>query len=136
MHRDLGVGVAGQLHTRLLELLTQRREVLDDAVVHHRDLAGRVAMRMRIAVGGTTVGGPPGMPHPRGTGEVLLADLGELGLQIDQPPRLPLDGQTTLAVEDGDSRRVVTPVLHPPQRFHHDVESTTVPDIAHDSAHA
>ena len=47
----LGVGVAGELDAGVLELLAQRRVVLDDAVVDDGDLARGVAMRMGIAVG-------------------------------------------------------------------------------------
>ncbi|NCL76165.1 hypothetical protein AIIKEEIJ_03640 [Rhodococcus sp. YH1] len=135
MHRHLGVGVAGELHPGLLELHPQRREVLDDAVVHHRHLPRPVPVRMRIAVGGTTVRGPPGVPHAGGAGEVLHPHLVELGLEIGQPARLALDGQAARTVQDRHTGRVVAPVLHPPQCLHHDIESRAMPDVPHDSAH-
>ena len=43
VHRDLGVGVAGELHPMGFQFVAQRREVLDDAVVHGPRSAGGVA---------------------------------------------------------------------------------------------
>ena len=67
--RDLGVGIAGELHAGQLELLAQGRVVLDDAVVDDGELAGGVAVRVGVAVGGASVGGPPGVPQARGAGQ-------------------------------------------------------------------
>ena len=66
MHGDLGVGVAGKLHAGLLQLVAQGGEVLDDAVVNDGDLAGGIAMRVCIAVGGATVGGPASVAQAGG----------------------------------------------------------------------
>ena len=65
VHGDLGVGVAGELDARRLQLGAQRREVLDDAVVDHGDLARCVAVRVGVAVGRPAVGGPAGVAHAR-----------------------------------------------------------------------
>ena len=75
VHGDLGVGVAGELHPVGLQLAAQRGEVLDDAVVHDRDLAGGVTMRVRIAVGGPAVGGPAGMAQPGAARSALPASV-------------------------------------------------------------
>ena len=64
VHGDLGVGVAGEFHARRFQLAAQCREVLDDPVVDDRDLAGGVAMRVGVAVGGPAVGGPAGVAQP------------------------------------------------------------------------
>ena len=64
MDRHLGVGVAGELHAGVLEFAAQGGEVLDDPVVHHGELAGGVAVRVRVAVGGPAVGGPSGVAQP------------------------------------------------------------------------
>ena len=47
----------------------QRREVLDDAVVDDGDLAGGVAVRVRVAVGRAAVGGPAGVAQAGGAGQ-------------------------------------------------------------------
>ena len=84
VHGDLGVGVAGELHPGGLQLAAQRREVLDDAVVHDRDLPGGVAMRVRVAVGGPPVGGPPGVAQPG-----VPAQRGRVGWRPARPPGWP-----------------------------------------------
>ncbi len=56
MGDDLGVGVAGEGHALCGEFLLQLAEVLDDAVMHHRDEFGHV--RVRIGLDRLAVGGP------------------------------------------------------------------------------
>ena len=48
MRDHLGVGLARKLCAALLQLLAQLAEVLDDAVVHHRDLVGGVWMGIHL----------------------------------------------------------------------------------------
>jgi len=53
MRDHLGIGLARKRHAVLLELRAQLAEILDDAVVHHRDIVGGVRMRVglrRLAV--------------------------------------------------------------------------------------
>ena len=77
VHGDLGVGVAGELDAGGLQLVAQGGEVLDDAVVDDGDLAGGVAVRVRVAVGGTAVGRPAGVPQAGGAGQGPRRHLGE-----------------------------------------------------------
>ena len=113
VHGDLGVGVAGELHPGRLELAAQRREVLDDPVVDHRDLSGRIAMRVGVAVGGPPVGGPAGVAQPRVPAQRCRVGGVQRGLQVDQPPGAPAHRQSAAPVDQGDTRGVITPVLHP-----------------------
>ena len=55
---DLGVGLGDELVALPLELLLEIEVVLDDAVVNHDDLAGAVAVRMRVLLGRPAVRGP------------------------------------------------------------------------------
>src|ERR1700682_3162373 len=48
MSHGLGVGLAGEFRALLFEHLPQFAEILDDAVVNHRDVVGR--MRMRVGL--------------------------------------------------------------------------------------
>src|SRR5262249_12682099 len=132
---DLGVGVAGELDARGFQLRPQRGEVLDDPVVDDRDLSGGVAMRVRVAVGRAAVGGPPGVAKPSAAGKNRRISVLELGLQVGQPPGTPADRQTTAVIDQGETGRVVTPVLHPAQRINHDGPGLTPPDVANDSTH-
>ena len=133
---DLGVGVAGELHPGGLELSTQRGEVLDDAVVDHRDLAGGVAVRVGVAIGGPAVGGPPGVPERGRTDETLGTRLAERGLQVGQTSGLAAYREAAVTVEQRHAGRVVAPVLHAAQRVDDDAAGRTLPDIADDSAHS
>ena len=136
MNSDLGIGVAGELHPRGFQLGAQRRVVFDDPVVHDRDLARGVAVRVGVAVGGPAVGCPASVTEPGAASETGVVCLVERGLQIGQPPRPASHRQTTMPVEQRDPGRVVTPVLHPAQRVDNDVTGRTLPDVADDSAHS
>ena len=136
VHGDLGVGVAGELHPGRLQLAAQRGEVLDDPVVHHRDLPGRIAMRVRVAVGGPPVGGPPGMAQPGVPAQRCRVAGVQRGLQVDQPPGPPAHRQSAAAVDQSDTRGVIAPVLHPAQCIYYHIAGGTVPDVADDSAHS
>ena len=132
----LGVGVAGELDAGGLQLVAQRRVVLDDAVVDDGDLARRVAMRVRVAVGGTSVGGPAGVTEAGAAGQRRRVGLGERALQVGQPAGAPTYRELAAPVDQRDARRVVAPVLHPAQRVDDDVKGRPMPDVADDSAHS
>ncbi len=59
---DLGIGLRFELVAFRLQSLLQRQVILDDAVVYHYDVAGAVAVRVRVFLGGPPVRGPSGMP--------------------------------------------------------------------------
>ena len=137
VHGDLGVGVAGELHAGGLQLVAQVGEVLDDAVVDDGDLAGGVAVRVGVAVGGPAVGGPAGVAHPGGARSALPGRFGvQRGFQVGQPAGTAAHRQSAATVDQGDTGGVVAPVLHSAQRIHHDIAGGTVPDVADDSAHS
>ena len=62
---DLGVGLGPEDVPLRLQALLDRQVVLDDAVVHHHQLARPVGVRVRVLVGGAAVGGPAGVPECR-----------------------------------------------------------------------
>ena len=135
VHGDLGVGVAGELHTVGLQLLAQPGVVLDDPVVDDRDLARGVAVRMRVAVGRATVSGPAGVAEAGAAGEAGRVGLVQRRLEVGQPTGAAADGQPAVAVEQRDARGVVAAVLHPAQRVDHDPAGVPRSDVADDSAH-
>ena len=66
---DLGVGL-GDEHVALpLQLVLQLEVVLDDAVVDDDDLAGAVAVRVRVLLGRASVRGPAGVADAVPAGE-------------------------------------------------------------------
>ncbi len=136
VHCDLGVGVAGEFHTGRLQLMAQGREVLDDAVVDDGDLAGGVAVRVRIAVGGAAVGRPAGVAQAGAAGPRIRRHLGHGALEVGQPAGATSDSKFAVTVDQGESRRVVAAVLHPAQRVHDDLAGGAPPDVADNSAHS
>jgi hypothetical protein len=69
MRDHFGVGLGREFRTMPLQFLAQLAEILDDAVVHDRDLVGR--MRMRVDLVRPTVRRPAGVPDASGAGERL-----------------------------------------------------------------
>ncbi len=69
-----GVGLGGELVAFVDQLLLQADVVLDDAVVNDDDLAGAVAMGMRVFFRGTAMRGPAGVADAVGAVERLQAD--------------------------------------------------------------
>ena len=77
----LGVGLGGQRVAAGLEPVAQLAEVLDDAVVDDRDLAGAVAVRVGVEVVRPAVG------RPARVGEAdrgVRRPVGDGGLEVDQ----------------------------------------------------
>ncbi len=113
-------------------------EVLDDAVVDHRDPAVAAEVRVRVDVGRAAVGGPAGVADP-GRARPAAA-----------PPRAPprasrqlagaLHGDQVAVRLQGDARGVVAAVLEAPQTLEDDVHGVEPgsgrADVPHDSAHA
>ena len=135
--RHLGVGL-GEEHDALGEqLLLEGVEVLDDAVVDQGEpVVVAAAVRVRVAVGGATVGRPAGVPDAgaRRGQRVRLERRAEV-LELAGA----LLGRDAVGGDQGDARRVVPAVLEPGEPFHHDLEGRVIhgpPDVAHDSAHA
>ena len=136
VHRDLGVGVAGELDALGLQLAAQRGEVLDDAVVDDRDLAGGVAVRVGIAVGGPAVGGPPGVSEPGVPGQRCRRRSRRGPLPGWRAARRGVAPSAPPAVDQRDAGRVVAAVLHPAQRIDDDIAGGTLPDVPDDSTHS
>ena len=78
---ELGVGVGGELDPVIDELASQSGVVLQNPVVHHRDLTRDVDLGMGIGLGGGAVGRPAGVTDPGGAVQRLV--IGEL-LEVSQ----------------------------------------------------
>ncbi len=132
VRHHLGVGLGGHHDAALGELRGELGEVLDDAVVDHRDPPPARDVRVGVDVGRAAVGGPPGVPDPgRGRRHGIG---GEQGPQVLQLARLLADLQVAVG-HDRDPGGVVPPVLQPLQAGNHHVDGRSVPRVPHDSAH-
>ena len=129
MRHDFGVGVRGKRIAGALQPLADRLVVLDDAVVHERDVAGEV--RVRIALGRRAVRRPARVGNTGLTADVIAGGLG--GKLGDAAGRA--DAFYRGAVDYGDARRVVAAVLETPQAVDQDRHDVPARGGADDAAH-
>src|SRR5260370_1403339 len=127
----LGVGLRLEGVPLGLQALLDRQVVLDDAVVHHHQLARAVGVGVRVLVGGAAVGGPAGVAEADGAVDRPLSQ--DPLEHLDAPGRPP-DLQP-LGPDHRRARRVVAAVLEPLEALADDVDRALVPDVADDSPH-
>ena len=102
------VGVTVENIAFFLEVRLQGGKILNDAIVDHREAPGCTVVRMGVLVTGLAVGCPAGVANAdislrsMGLGD-LLPEAGDLALGLHNVD-LPI-------LEDGNSCRVITPVL-------------------------
>ena len=129
----LGVGLGGQGVAARLESVAQLAEVLDDAVVDDGDLAGAVAVRVRVQVVRASVRRPARVGEPDGG---VRGPVGDGGLEVDQLAGALLDEQVAGIVHERDPGRVVATVLEPFEALDEDRTRLPGPGVADDAAHA
>jgi hypothetical protein len=120
--RLLGVARGGEVGAQLAE-------VLDDAVVHHRDRACLV--RVGIGDGGRTMGGPAGVADAGLAGQRLMHQ------QVGQVHQLAHGAAAVepAVVDGGDPGAVVAAVFQPLQRLDQQGGRLVVAQNADDAAH-
>ncbi len=126
---DLGIRFGRERVALGRELVAQRLEVLDDAVVDDRKPARGV--RMGVGLGRLAVCRPTRMADADRTVERLSGELGleVLELALGAPPR-------ELSVLEGrDSGRVVAPIFDPLQRLDNRARDRPRPQDAYNAAH-
>ena len=128
---DLGVGLGLERVALALQFAFQLEIVLDDAVVHHDDLAGAVTMRMRVLFGGPAVRRPARVAHAVDAVERLDPDR---VLEVGELPRraAQLDA---LGAHERHARRVVAAVFHAPQPVQQHGHDGLRTDVSDDPAH-
>src|SRR5437879_11528929 len=127
MSNDFGIGLGGELMAFFNQLLLQKNIVLDDPVMHYHHTASAITVRMRIFLGGASVGRPAGVTDPIGAVDGLEAD------DLFQVAQLALGAahlQCVTIAGHSDSGRVVAPVLEALQaieNYGHDPFLANVP---------
>ena len=129
MRDHLGIGLRGEHVAVGLQFGAQRSMILDDAVVHDRDLARHV--RMCVVLTGHAMGGPTGV------GDAALARDAPLCLQLAQHRDLALGPQPDDAGFGlhGDARRIVAAVFQCLQAGDEVGDDVAPGTDAHDSTH-
>jgi len=129
---DFSVGFGGELVAFFDQLFLEAEIVFDDAIVHHHDLPGAVAMRVRVFFGGTPVRGPTGMADAVSALERLDANgLFQVAQLAFRAPHL----QLVAVARDCDSSRVIAAVFQPPQAINNDGNHFLLADITNNSTH-
>lgn len=127
----LGVGLREKHHPFGLQLLAQAAEVLDDAVLHHRHLAGTIQVGMGIAFLRFAVGGPTGVADAaEPPGPLLLVAAGE----VDQLALGPQASELTPG-HGGQAGGVVAAVLQLTQALKQQRSRLAGTDHRDDAAH-
>ena len=117
----------------ILKLLLERQIILDDAVVHHHDVALAIAMRMRVLFGGTAVRGPARVADAVTAVHRILPD----GLfQVAQLAGGAAHAERIVIAINRDARRVVAAVFQALQAVQNDRNRLPFADVADDSAHS
>ena len=129
MGDHLGVGLGHELGAAGLELGAQLGEILDDAVVDHRDAVGRVGMGVDLVR--TAVGRPAGVADADGARERLL---GEPDLEIAELTFGAAAGEAA-GLERRHARRIVAAVFQALQSIDHARRDRRLTEDSDDSAH-
>ena len=119
--QDLGVGVGDQGVALSNEPAGQLDVILDDAVVHQCHAARTVKMRRGVELGGMTVRGPAGVPHPSrappGQRDGGRSQRGHRVCAIGDPHAID-----RLRRDQRHTSRVISSVLEPLEAIEEDVE--------------
>jgi hypothetical protein len=128
---DLGIGPRAEHVAELLELSFEGGIVFDDAVVHQGDFAVASGVGMGVDIIGLAVGRPAGVPDAQRAIDRLFF---QQPAQLIDPAGFFAD-RDLAAIQHGDARAVVAPVLQAEQPFQNQFRSGPVTDVSHDSAH-
>ena len=132
MGDDFRVGLGDEFVPFCDQLLLQSQVILDDAVMHHDDVAVAIAMRMGILFGGPSVRRPARVADAVGAfHRVQPQNLFEVAQLALRPPH----AQAVALFEHRDPGRVVAAVFQPLQPIQDDGNCLLISDVANDSTH-
>jgi len=129
---DFGVGLGFESVAFAGQPLLQAEVILDNAVVHHDDVAGAVAMRVRVFFRRAAMGCPAGVADAEIAVDGVDADS---FFEVAEFSRSASHSKTLVVTIDGKASGVVAAVLEPFQTFQDNRDSLAVPNIPDDSAH-
>src|SRR5215831_13537764 len=133
MRNHFRVGLCLENVAFLLQLLFQRKVVLDDAVMHHDQVAGTVAMRMGILFGGASV------RRPAGVADAVAAIDGihlQYVFQVAQLARGASNAKRVVIAVDSDTGRVITPIFQAFETVDDDRDRALRAHVTNNSTHS
>src|ERR1700686_1265521 len=129
---DFRVRLGRELVSFSDQLLLERQVVLNDSVVHDYDLAGAIAMWVRVFFRRTAVSCPARVPDTISAVERLQADY---FFQIAQLAFRAPDLQPRAVPCHRDPRRIVSPIFQLPQSFNNDRDNLLLAHVSYNAAH-
>ncbi len=129
MCHDLGVGLALEGASLGDEFVAQRLEILDDAVVYERDLAGR--MRVGIVLRRRAVRGPAGVGDADQAGQRFRIQLARQIVEL----AFGAAAFELAVVDRADAGRVIAAIFEPPQPGHQPLRNVFLAHNADNAAH-
>ena len=136
MGENLGVGFRMEMMAFALKPGADGAVVFDDPVVDQRDPARLVKMRVGIDFGRRTVGGPAGVGDARGrvakplVGPIRMGALAEIRHLAGR-----LGDDDPAAIQNGESRGIITAVFKPSQAVDEDGGSVRLAYVSYDATH-
>ena len=129
MDHHFGIGLAFEGAPARFQFTAQRFEILDNAIVHHRDRAAGV--RMGIVHRRRAMGGPAGMRDAGGPGSRLSHQLFRQILQLALGP-----AAIELAIMHGtDASGIITAIFQPLQPFDQPIGHIAASKNSNNAAH-
>jgi hypothetical protein len=128
----LGIGLGDERMAGGGELLAQRQEVLDDAVVDDDDLAACVPVRVGVLLARRPVGGPARVADAERAFQRLVA---EHRLEVGELAGGAAHLELAVDVDHRDAGGVVAAILEQLEPVEKDRSRRLVADVADDSAH-
>src|SRR5664280_1335288 len=129
---SFGVGLGTKFVAFVDQLLLQRDVVLHNAVVHDNDLAGAIAVGMRVLLRGAAMRGPAGMADAVGAVERLQAD------DLFQVAQLALGAahlQATAVAGHSNAGGVIAAIFKATQAVNDDRHNSLFSDVSNNPAH-
>src|SRR5450755_3475559 len=133
MSDDFGIGLSGELVSFFDQLLFQDDVVLNNAVVHHDNAPGAIAMGMSVLFRGTAVRGPASVADAVSAIDRLEPDD---FLEVAQLAFSAADLQALAIAADRNSGGVVTAIFEPFQPIQNDRHNAFLSDISDDATHS
>ena len=133
MRDNFGIGFSDELVAFAHQFVLQLEIILDDAVVHHDDFPGAIAMRMRIFFSGAAVRGPARVADAI---DPIYGVFAEHFLEIAQLSGCTANFELAIVVHNGDPRGIIAAIFEAAQAVQNQRNNFFRSDITNNSAHS
>ena len=132
LHQHLGIGVGTEVIALFLQFGAERLIVLDDTIMHQREVPALAEVRMGVDGVGLAVGGPAGMGYTDAAGGVLG---GTLLFQGRHFAGGLIHVKVSLVVNHAHASRVIAAIFQSMKTLYQNRVSFLLTDVSYNSAH-